>query len=274
MPPLKVMVTGVNGLIAGCAYMHLQQQPERYEVHAMARRRQASERVPAGRKLTFPRGRFTQVDLADLEGLERAFRGMDVLVHMAADARHDAGWEHILASNIVGVRNAFEAAHRAGVRRVVYASSIMVSWGYQQEEPYKAIAERRLEELREEELHPVTHEWPVRPTGLYPASKVWGEALGRYYADVHRMSVICLRIGWVNGDDHPRAGLGMAPIWCSQRDIVQLIERAINAPEDLHYDIFYGTSNNRWRWVDIDHARQRLGYLPQDTADDRLTPPA
>jgi nucleoside-diphosphate-sugar epimerase len=272
MPPLKVMVTGVHGLIAGAVYQRLQEEPKRYEVHAMARRRQPSERVPAGRTLHLPRDRFTLVDLTDLEGLERAFQGMEVVVHMAADARHDGSWESILASNVVGARNAFEAAHRAGVRRVVFASSIMVSWGYQQDEPYRSIAERRFEDLVEEEVHTVTHEWPVRPTGLYPASKVWGEALGRYYADVHHLSVLCLRIGWVNGDDHPRSGPSMAPIWCSQRDIVQLVERAIHAPEEVRYDIFYGCSSNRWCWVDIEHARQVLGYIPQDTADDRMIP--
>ena len=272
MPPMKVMVTGVNGLIAGCVYQHLQAHPDQYDPYALARRRKPSERVPAGRALQFARGHFSLVDLTDFEGLERAFQGMDVVVHMAADARHDGSWESILNSNIIGARNAFEAAHRVGVRRMVFASSIMVSWGYQQDEPYRAIAEGRLDALVEDELAPVTHEWPVRPTGLYPASKVWGEALGRYYADVHHMQVICLRIGWVNGDDHPRSGPSMAPIWCSQRDIVQLVERSINAPPELRYDIFYGTSNNRWRWVDIEHARAKLGYIPMDTADDRLTP--
>jgi len=175
-----------------------------------------------------------------------------------------------MASNVTGARNAFEAAHRVGVGRVVYASSIMVSWGYQQDEPYKAIAECRFDEVDEKELRVVTHEWPVRPTGLYPASKVWGEALGRYYADVHGMSVICLRIGWVNGVDTPRSQPGMAPIWCSQRDIAQMVERAIQAPDDLRFDVFYAVSNNRLCWVDIEHARQVLGYVPQDRAEDKL----
>ena len=153
-----------------------------------------------------------------------------------------------------------EAAHSTGIERVVFASSIMVSWGYQQEDPYKAIAEGRFDDVDVDELHTVTHEWPHRPTGLYPASKVWGEALARYYADVHHMSVPCLRIGWVNAEDHPR----------SQRDVVQLIERTIEAPEDLRFDIFYGVSNNRWRWVDIDHPREVLGYIPADSAEEKL----
>lgn len=273
MSPVKVLVTGVYGLIGGVVYNHLQRQPGQYEVYALARRRHPSERVPAGWRLSIPDDRFFLADLTDLEALVRAMQGMEVVVHLAADPRHDASWESILASNLIGARNAFEAAHRSGVRRMVFASSIMVSWGYQQDEPYKAIAERRLDEVVEEEIPAVTHEWPVRPTGLYSASKVWGETLGRYYADVHHLSVICLRIGWVNGEDHPRAQPSMAPIWCSQRDIGQLVERAIRAPKDLRFDIFYGVSNNRYCWVDIEHARQVLGYIPQDSADDRLGRP-
>ena len=54
----------------------------------------------------------------------------------------------------------------------------------------------------------------------------------------------------------------------SQRDIVQLIERCINADESLMFDIFYGMSNNDLRWVDIEHARQAVGFVPQDRAED------
>jgi nucleoside-diphosphate-sugar epimerase len=269
MSTKKVLVTGVYGLIAGEVYQRLQEQPERYEVYALARRRQPSERVPAGRRLNIPPDRFHLVDLADLAAVERALAGMEVVVQMAADPRPDASWENLLSSNVIGARNVFEAALRTGVTRVVYASSVMVSWGYQLDEPYKAIAEGRFGEITKEEVHTVTHEWPVRPTGLYPASKVWGEALARYYADIHGLSAICLRIGWVNAEDHPHKP-ELGAIWCSRRDIVQLVELAIDAPETVRFDIFYGVSNNEWCWVDVEHARRVLGYIPQDSAEERV----
>ena len=96
----------------------------------------------------------------------------------------------------MGVRNVFEAAHQCGVRRVVLASSIMVSWGYQQDEPYKAISEGRFAEVDLDKYPMVTHESAPRPTGLYPASKVWAEALARYYADIHHLSFcVCVLVG-------------------------------------------------------------------------------
>ena len=269
MAPKKVLITGVYGLIAGAVYQHLSTQPDRYDLYGLARRFQPSVRAPKDAALNIPREKLSLADLTDYNAVAQAVEGMDVVVQLAADPRPDASWESLLGSNIIGPRNVLEAARRAGVRRVVLASSIMVSWGYQQDDPYQAISEGHFDAVDASQVQCVTHEWPHRPTGLYPATKIWGEALARYYADVHTMSVPCLRIGWVNAEDHPHDERGGAS-WCSQRDVVQLVQRAIEAPADLRFDIFYGVSNNRWRWVDIDHPREVLGYIPADSAEERL----
>ena len=54
----------------------------------------------------------------------------------------------------------------------------------------------------------------------------------------------------------------------TRRDIAQMVARCIEAPEDLMYDIFYAVSNNKWSYRDIEHARQVVGYIPQDSAED------
>ena len=266
MTAKRVLITGTSGLIAGGVYRRLSAMPDQYDVYALSRRRQASERSGEEASPEIPDDRFFLADMSNLDEVTKAFGGMDVVVHLEADPRPDATWDHLLTSNIIGARNAFEAAVRTGVKRVIYASSIMVSWGYQLDDPYKALSEGRFEDLARKEVHTVTHEWPPRPTGLYPATKVWGEALARYTADVHGVSSICLRIGWVNAEDHPHRPESGA-VWSSQRDVVQLIEKSINAPDDVRFDIFYGVSNNKYRWVDIDHAREILGYIPQDSAE-------
>ena len=266
----KVLVTGVYGLIAGDIYDHLASRPDRYETYGLARRRHPSDRAPQGRELDIADERFFLADLTDLEALTQAMQGIDVVVQMAADPRDDADWESLLASNVIGARNVFEAACRAGVKRVVFASSIMVSWGYQEEEPYRSIFEGRYDEPSLADLQPVTHESPPRPTGLYGASKVWGEALGRYYADRRSLSVICVRIGWVNAEDRPHTHEWARATWCSRRDMVQMAERSIAAPEELRFDVFYALSNNRYNWADIDHARHAIGFAPEDSAEERL----
>ncbi len=60
--------------------------------------------------------------LGDLAALRRAVAGCDGVVHLGGYA-YEAEWETILASNIVGVHNVFEAARLEGVRRIVFASS-------------------------------------------------------------------------------------------------------------------------------------------------------
>jgi nucleoside-diphosphate-sugar epimerase len=226
--------------------------------------------VAPDKQIEIPDERFTLSDLSDLNVLKRAMQGIDVVVHMAADPNLEAGWESILASNLIGPRNVFEAARLCGVRRVICASSVTVNWGtLLREEPYKLIYEGRYDELSPADVPMVTVDKPPRPLSYYPASKVWGEALARVYADAHGLSMICLRIGGVQGDDRPPFEEGWArSAWLSQRDVAQMVQRAIEAPDDLRYGVFYVVSNNTWRWVDIDSARMALGYAPQDNAED------
>ena len=262
MAAKKLLVTGVYGLIAGAIYSRFQSAPDKYDVYALARRRYPSDRAPDGRTLDIPDDRFFLADLSDISALRKAVEGMDVVVQMAADPRPEAEWGQILNSNMIGAYNVFETSRDAGVGRIVFASSVMASWGYQFVEPYKAIKECRHEDVPES-FPLITHKDPPRPTEPYSASKVWGEALARTYSDVHGMSCICLRIGWVNAEDDPYLP-AVAPVWCSQRDIVQLVERCVDAPDDLRFDIFYGVSNNKYRWVDTQHAKNVVGFDPED----------
>jgi len=258
--PLKVMITGVAGLIGNVLWKDLRRKPDKYDVYGLARRLQPSARLASG-EMDETR-QWQLVDVADFDAMRRAIEGMDVVVHMAADPRGDAPWEAVLKSNLIGAYNTYEACRLGGVKRIIYASSVMVSWGYWQDEPYKSLAEGKFKNLPAP-LPIVTKEMPVRPTDLYSSSKLWGEALGRYYSDLHGLSVICLRIGGVNDPDRPRPSQIGHAVWCSRRDIAQMVERAINAPKELRYDIFYVISNNKYRFWDIEHGKKVLGYVPQ-----------
>ena len=43
-----------------------------------------------------------------------------------------------------------------------------------------------------------------------------------------------LRIGGVNKADRPADDGPASPLWCSQRDVAQMVERCIEATKDLH----------------------------------------
>lgn len=264
-----VLVTGAYGLIGNLVYARLAAQPDRYDAYGMVRRLQASERVSRANFCHIPPAKLRLADLTDVAAVQRAVAEMDVVVHMAADPDGHAGWDSVRDNNIVGTHHVFEASRLAGVKRVIYASSNQVVFGYGAEEPYTSLFAGRFDQLAPQTIQPIKHTQPTRPLNDYACSKVYGEALAHMYAQAHGLSCLCLRIGWVTPDDQlpqPTARI----LWCSQRDVVQLVERCINAPEGLRFDVFFGQSDNLYNLVDIAHTREVLGYAPQDRAEDRL----
>jgi nucleoside-diphosphate-sugar epimerase len=239
----------MSGLIGSVLRRHL---GETYELRALNRRPLAGVDVH-------------QADIAELDAIRPAFEGVKAVVHLAASTGLAAPFDEILRANVIGTYNVFEAARAAGVERVVYASSGATVSGYEREPPYGALVAGRYDQLGS--WRTITHETPVRPAGLYGASKVWGEALARYYADAHGMSVICVRIGRVNAEDRPASPRDFS-VWCSQRDVVRMIERCLAAPATLRFDVFYVVSRNRWGYRDLDHAQAVLGFEPLDAAED------
>lgn len=258
--PLKVHVTGVYGLIGNLTYRHLSAQADRYDVYGSGRRSANSARIDAGDIVRVPDDHFTIADLSDADAVANALGDADAVIHLGATPDPGASFEEVLSSNIVGTHNVLEACRKAGIKRLVYASSIMVSWGYGQfVEPYKAIREERLEDVPDP-IPPVTITHLPRPTEPYSASKVWAEGMCRTYSDAHGLSAVCLRIGWVN-KENAASGAFSESIWCSHRDITNIIELALNATAEPVFEICYAVTDSKYRWVDTDHSKERLGYV-------------
>jgi len=59
----------------------------------------------------------------------------------------------------------------------------------------------------------------------------------------------------------------MFSVWCSQRDIAQMVEKCIEAPDNVKFDIFFVVSDNKWSYRDVSHAREVVGFEPQDSAE-------
>ena len=69
-----------------------------------------------------PDERFIQADLAVMSEVEKAVDGVQGIVHLGGFST-EGPWDTILNANIIGCYNVFEAARRAGVERIVFASS-------------------------------------------------------------------------------------------------------------------------------------------------------
>lgn len=254
----RVLVTGAEGTIGTVVRKYL---GDRYELSALTRE-------PA----EFP---SHVADIADLDAIQPAFEGMDAVIHLAASAAVSTPWDNILHNNLIGTYNVYEAAHRAGVERVVFASSNHTIGMYEIDGAPK------IHELDDPRVYDHTAE--LRPDSLYGVSKVYGEALGRYYLERFGLKVYCLRIGSVRAEDDPTAPSvtasspdmmdltveqrlkRMRATWLSQRDCAHLISRCLDV-EDVNWAVVYGISNNPRQFWDISHARKLLGYEPQDSA--------
>ncbi|MCI0438355.1 MAG: NAD(P)-dependent oxidoreductase [Chloroflexi bacterium] len=245
----KVLITGMSGLIGGLLRRRLESVGG-YELTALNRR--PLEGV-----------RCFQADIADLEAIKPAFQGQDVVVHLAAYLGGQ-DFEGQLRGNVVGAYNVYEAARQAGVKRVVFASSGNAIRGFELVPPYSHIAAGEYDKVPPD-FPKITHEM-VRPSEIYGAAKVWGEALGRHFSDAHGLSALCVRIGSVSRQNRPRSTREFA-IYLSHDDVASFLHSCIEAPDDLKYDIFMATSNNRWSYRDLSHAKDVLGWEPKDSAD-------
>jgi uronate dehydrogenase len=186
---------------------------------------------------------FVAADLTDLAQVEKAVAGMEGIIHLGGHAV-EGSWETILNANIIGCYNLFEAAGRAGVKRMVFASSNHAIGFYPR-------SQRIGVDVR------------VRPDSRYGVSKAFGEALGSLYADKHGLRVTCLRIG--NIADAPVDERRLS-IWVKPEDLAQLMRIGLEHP-DIHFEVFYGVSDNAASFWDNSRAAH-FGYRPQGRAED------
>ena len=107
-----VLVTGLSGLIGGA---FLAREGGAYDVRGLNRR-------PVAGVVCH------QADIAGLDAIAPAFAGVEVVVHLAAAVGANTPFDDLLRQNVAGTYNVFECARRAGIRRVVPATSSRSLW--------------------------------------------------------------------------------------------------------------------------------------------------
>jgi uronate dehydrogenase len=182
--------------------------------------------------------------VTDMAAITAACTGADAVIHLGGIPTEDA-WAPILDVNINGTYTIFEAARRAGVPRVVFASSNHAV-GFSPRESF-----------------PVPDSAVPAPDTYYGVSKVAGEALAALYARRYGVEAICVRIlSCFDRPQNPR----MLATWLSPDDAGRLFEACLTAPAP-GFRVIYGVSaNTRGGWVSLDGARA-LGYEPRDDAE-------
>jgi len=144
-------------------------------------------------------------DLLERAALRRAVQGADTIVHLAArvhvmaDAAADPLAEH-RRTNVAGTEAVLDAAAAAGVRRVLFTSTV------------KAVGETS--------EHPWSEDVPPAPTDPYGRSKLEAEEAIRARASVAGFGATILRLPLVYGPD----------VKGNMRRLFALVERGVPLP--------------------------------------------
>jgi UDP-glucose 4-epimerase len=174
---MRVLVTGGAGFIGSHVVEKLLEQGHETSVLDM-------KDPPVGAPAKLIRGSLT-----DPEVVEQAVEGCDAVIHLAAianvdDVLRDPAWSE--AVNTRGTLNVLEASRKAGVKRVVYASTI---WVYSDCE----------EQVVDEDTR------PAAPSHVYTATKLAGELYCKSYQELYGLEYTIMRFGIPYG---PRAREG------------------------------------------------------------------
>ncbi len=202
----------------------------------------------------YPGEVYEKANLEAYAEIESVLEGADMVVHFGAIG-DEAPFEQILGPNIIGAYNIWEAAYKNKIRRVVYASSIHAVGMHLSSDKIDVDA-------------------PHRPDTYYGLTKCFAEDLASMYWDKRGMEAVCMRIISCAQVNNVRA-LGT---WLSYDDLIQLVEKSINAHE-TGFKVVYGVSNNDRVPVRNSSAND-LGYQPKDNAEQfadevlRNAPPA
>jgi nucleoside-diphosphate-sugar epimerase len=190
-------------------------------------------------------------DLSDIETLKNAMEGCEVVVHLAATSDEADFVSLLVPSNVIGLYNIFEAALQAGVKRIVFASSVHTMARFPHEHP------------------PIeTTELP-RPGTRYGITKALGETMGRYYFDRDGLEFVALRFGAFEPAEKLPGKEGMQRCWLSPRDGREIIIRALEV-ENVGYAIVNAFSNTLGNRFSVSSQQEILGYTPQDSAEEAI----
>lgn len=254
---LRVLLTGASGRVATRITPFLAGQ---FEL-----------RLTDVRPMKEPKFPFTQADLRDPSQLAEVVKGVDAVVHAGVASRYQYKFVakprneeeerqeqayHLdsIDVNAKGTYNLFRAAKLAGVRRIVYVSSLTVALGRDSKDGYPEQA-------------------PPHPSGVYGCTKLFGELLGEVFSREYGMIVICLRLG----QPYP---FGLDPLE-KERKLIPEVRGALLGLEDVAHAIACSLKTTRvqfgaynivsespWRTIDISAAARDLGYVPRLMCDD------
>lgn len=251
MIKMKVLLVGANGRIgSGFIEEYLDKgYGKKYELILGVHDRKFRDR----------RFKVRIISLEDVKSLNRAMRGIDVVVNLAANPSPEAKFRDLIDPNIIGAYNVFESAIKNKVKRVVYASSVHAVYDNLGRR-YQVSGVGSLGKGVNSSVFPM-------PSDLYGATKVFGESLCYVFSRNFNLSCLAIRVGAYTADTKMGSVCYSRKDYehvISQRDMGQLLHKVIIASTKVKFGIFNGVSKNKKMNMSLVEAQKILKYKPED----------
>jgi NAD(P)-dependent dehydrogenase (short-subunit alcohol dehydrogenase family) len=233
-----ILVTGSSGRIGKAVIAELQKRG-----HAV----RGFDRVPTPGVADMIVGTLTsEADVA------RAMAGVKTVIHLGATPDDADFLAEIVPNNIVGVYHVFEQAQKAGVKRMIAASSGQVVWYQRMTGPL-----------------PVGVDVQPTPRYWYAAAKMFLEAAGRSFAEKFGMEVIAVRLGWCPRTpqqvEEIRAEQWAQDVYLSPGDAGRFFACAAEAKLATKFNVVYATSKPKNVMYDLETTKRLLGFEPAES---------
>ncbi len=245
----RVLVTGGSGNVGRVVIERLK---ARYEVAVFDR-------------VAPPEGfEWIEGDILSLADCERAVRGCEGVVHLAAIPNpHNDPADRVFEVNVMGTQRVVAAAAAAGARRLVFASSDSTC-GF-------VFGEGEIKPL----YAPVDEEHPLRPRDAYGLSKLVGEQICRAHTRNSGLETVCLRYCWVWWEQHyrdierlssdPARFTGQLWAYVDCRDVAQAVEKSLATPDLTHETMFISAARTFFEQPTVELLQQ---YYPETEVRD------
>ncbi|OIO81183.1 hypothetical protein AUJ84_01595 [Candidatus Pacearchaeota archaeon CG1_02_32_132] len=194
-----------------------------------------------------------EADVCELETIKEHFNGAEVVVHLAGEKRNNLDWDRLFRLNVHGTRNVYEAAAEAGVKKIIFASTLHV---HQMKSLFKSHKK-------------ITEKTKLVSSNGYGLSKILGERIGEDYHLKYGLDVINLRLGSVTKDNIPLKGdngdyreIALAH-WLSHEDLMKIMNVCLRSKGLISVPC---SSANENALVDIECIKKILNVTPSESS--------
>ncbi|MED7788166.1 NAD(P)-dependent oxidoreductase [Francisella sp. 19X1-34] len=212
-----ILITGGAGLVGSILCKELLKQKSKYKIYVI------DNKNP---DMCYENISFACINICDYSSILEFIKEkeINVIIHLAA-ALESSSIDKINYVNRIGTNNIFKAALSCGIKRIIYASSVLVMYVYRLLKPYvdahNNIPIKNFIKVTEKSktITPKMNFEPDMYHKEYAESKLYGENLSKEYSTLHEISCIVIRFGWINKENKSY----QAPNWCSHQTACKVL---------------------------------------------------